>query len=62
MGGGKRPGGKSSVGGVSPLRPAVTPILRFVKSETLYIAQRGFGLPTCLTHTVFKCLNYLSTF
>lgn len=36
----------------------VTPVLGLIKSEgTLDIVQSGFGLPTCLAHTVFKCLN-----
>lgn len=36
----------------------MTLILRFVKSEeTLDIVRSGFGLPTCLARTVFKCLN-----
>lgn len=42
----------------APPRPAVTPVLRSVQSEeTSDIVQSGFGLPTCLAHTVFKCLN-----
>ena len=36
----------------------MTPILGLGKSEeTLDVVQSGFGLPTRLAHTVFKCLN-----
>ena len=56
MGAGK--GGKSGGGDGAPPDPAVTPVFSSVQSkETLDIVQSGFGLPTCLAHTVSKCLN-----
>lgn len=43
--------------GDSPLCPTMTLILTFVKLEVTFdVVQSGFGLPTCLAHTVCKCL------
>ena len=50
--------GRVGEGNGAPPDPAVTPVFSFVQSkETLDIVQSGFGLPTCLAHTVSKCLN-----
>lgn len=52
----RRPGGQGSDWWALAL---VGPrFLRSVKlEETLDIVQSSFGLPTCLAHKVFKCLN-----
>lgn len=55
---GRKPGRQSGDREGAPPDPAVTPVLSSVQSkETLGIVQSGFGLPTCLAHTVSKCLN-----